>query len=369
MVILLSIYNGFEDIVHSQQSLGDPEIRISPTLGKVFHTDSIDMDALRNTEGVAAISTVMEEGVLVEYRGSQTTAILRGVDSTFTQVVPIDRLIVDGQYELQFGDIRQAVVGQGLAWSLGIRTSLISPLVLYTPNRGSISTLLPISAAKSDRLFPEGIFALDANHDGAYLYSTLDFAQSLFDYPDRATWLAVAVEEGASPEKVASNLAEQLGEGFKVDTRERQNASLYRIMQYEKWGVFFIILLVMIIASFSIIGSLVMLIIDKRADIFTLGTMGADLKLVRTIFEWEGMIISMVGAMGGLILGLAVSLVQQYFGLIKIGAESFVFDAYPVRVEVLDIIGIAASVIAVNYIITKFTVRKALPKEWLREKR
>ncbi len=369
MVILLSIYNGFEDIVHSQQSLGDPEIRIAPTVGKVFRTDTIDMNALRNSEGVAAISAVMEEGVLVEYRGSQTTAILRGVDSAFTQVIPIDRLIVDGKYELQFGDIKQAVVGQGLAWSLGIRTSLISPLVLYTPNRGSFSTLLPISAAKSDRLFPEGVFALDANHDGVYLYSTLDFAQSLFDYPDRATWLAVAVEEGASPDKVATALAKQLGEGFKVDTRERQNASLYRIMQYEKWGVFFISLLVMIIASFSIIGSLVMLIIDKRNDIFTLGTMGADLPLVRSIFEWEGMLISMVGAVGGLILGLAISLVQQHFGIVKIGAESFIFDAYPVRVELMDIIGIVATVIAVNYIITKFTVRKAHQKELLMEKR
>ena len=214
MVILLSIFNGLSGLIADQNSLGNPDIRISPTRGKVFCTDSLDVAQLVSVEGVAAISSVLEESVLVEYRGAQATAVLRGVDTLYTEVVPIDKLIVEGNYDLQFGDLQQAVVGQGVAYTLGVRTALFDPLVLYTPNRGSVSMLLPISAAKSARLYPEGIYALDANHDGTYIFSTIEFAQRLFDYPDRLSSLEVAVEEGVSADKVAEALQERLGEGY-----------------------------------------------------------------------------------------------------------------------------------------------------------
>ena len=360
MVILLSIFNGLSGLIADQNSLGNPDIRISPTRGKVFCTDSLDVAQLVSVEGVAAISSVLEESVLVEYRGAQATAVLRGVDTLYTEVVPIDKLIVEGNYDLQFGDLQQAVVGQGVAYTLGVRTALFDPLVLYTPNRGSVSMLLPISAAKSARLYPEGIYALDANHDGTYIFSTIEFAQRLFDYPDRLSSLEVAVEDGASADRVAEALQERLGEGYKVATRERQNASLYRLMQYEKWGVFFISLLVLVIASFSLVGSLIMLIIDKKDDLATLRMLGANDRFIYRIFLNEGMLISGWGAVGGIVLGLTVSLVQQKFGIVRIGGDSFLFDAYPVVVELWDVVGVVVATIAISLTITHLTVSRKL---------
>lgn len=220
--------------------------------------------------------------------------------------------------------------------------------------------LLPVSAAKSARLYPEGIYALDANHDGTYIFSTIEFAQRLFDYPDRLSFVAVAVEEGASADKVAERLQERLGNGYRVATREKQNASLYRLMQYEKWGVFFISLLVLLIASFSLVGSLIMLIIDKKDDLATLRTLGANDRFIYRIFLNEGMLISGWGAVGGIVLGLVVSLVQQKFGIVRIGGESFLFDAYPVVVEVWDVVGIAVAAVGISLAITHLTVSRKL---------
>lgn len=364
MVILMSVFNGFDNLVKGMYTVFDPDLLVVPAEGKTFSMDEIPAEALY-AEGVEGFSFVLEESVLLQYRGRQTTARLRGVDASYDRVVPVRDVVYRGDYELRFGDMEQAVVGQGIAYDLGIRTALFDKLYVYAARRGEYSSLLPVDGYKVDGIFPAGIFSLDAETDRTYVLTTLEFAQNLLDYPNRAS--AIAVNTGdARQETVRKRLAAELGDEFNVMTRYEQKASMYRIMKLEKLGIFFISLLVLVIASFSIVGSLVMLILDKRPDVRIMFTMGADVKFVRRIFVGEGMLISAIGTAGGLVVGLLFSLVQQYFKLIKIGAPTFVVDAYPVLVRPLDIVAIAFASMIVTWVINELTVRRMIPKSSIR---
>lgn len=364
MVILMSVFNGFDNLVKGMYTVFDPDLLVVPAEGKTFSMDEIQAEAL-HAEGVEDFSFVLEESVLLQYRGRQATARLRGVDASYDRVVPVRDVVYRGDYELRFGDMEQAVVGQGIAYDLGIRTALFDKLYVYAARRGEYSSLLPVDGYKVDGIFPAGIFSLDAETDRTYVLTTLEFAQNLLDYPDRAS--AIAVNTGdARQETVRKRLAAELGDEFNVMTRYEQKASMYRIMKLEKLGIFFICLLVLVVASFSIVGSLVMLILDKRPDVRIMFTMGADVKFVRRIFVGEGMLISAIGTAGGLVVGLLFSLVQQYFKLIKIGAPTFVVDAYPVLVRPLDIVAIAFASMVVTWVINELTVRRMIPKSSIR---
>ncbi len=367
MVILLSVFNGFESMVESMYQSFDPEILVSPVKGKVFNKDSVPYQQLKATEGVEEASYFLEETALFKYRDREFVGgIMRGVDSLYDRVIPIDTLITEGEYKLQFGDFPQAVVGQGVAYTLGIRTAFYDPIIIMIPRRGKISSLLPTSYYREDRLFPGGIFALEADIDGKYMIVPMDFAQDLLDYDNMASGVMIKLENGANPEKTQQLISEYLGDDFKVQTRYQQKESFYRIMVYEKWGIYFIILLVLIVASFSLIGSLAMLIIDKREDMRTLVKMGSDISLVRKIFLTEGMLIYCIGALFGLILGIILAWVQQQFGVITISAETFLFDAYPVKLKLTDLIWITVTFISVSFIISRLTVMAMIPKKDIR---
>jgi lipoprotein-releasing system permease protein len=249
----------------------------------------------------------------------------------------------------------------GVAYKLG-GVAVGDSLWFHVPSRGNYSALLPMSAFSSGAATIDGVFAIDADTDGAYVIAPLDFVQKLFDYDGLASALSIRTKEGEAGKRMQEKLATLAGEDFVVLSRYEQKASMYRIMALEKWGVFFIGLLVLIIASFSIVGSLVMLVIDKRQGIRTLGALGADVRLVRSIFVRQGMMIGVIGAAGGLVLGVAVCAVQQIFGVIPMPGASFLVDSYPVSMRPGDIAAICAAMLAVNYIIVKFTVLKTIGK-------
>ena len=364
MVILLSVFNGFNSMVKDLYGAFDPELLVVPANGKVFGVDSVAVK-LSQLNGSAVCSFFLEENVLLEYRGQQTAALLRGVDSCYTDVVPIEEAVARGEFQLRFGDMQQAVVGQGIAYELGIRTAFYDPLNVYAVRRGDFSSLLPIDAYNKDYLFPAGVFRLDAETDAAYAISTLDFAQQIFDYPNAASGVAVSSLDGRT-DNLRNRLQTLLGDDFNVLSRYQQKASMYRIMELEKLGIFIISLFVLIIASFSVIGTLVMLIIDKRPDINTLYTMGASVRFVRSIFVSEGMLISSIGTLSGLVFGLALALLQQHFGFVKINASTFLVDAYPVVVHMTDIVAIAVASLLITWIINIFTVAKMIPRASVR---
>ncbi len=366
MVILLSVFNGFDSLVKSMYGDFDPDLMVVPATGKVFAASETVHEAL-DCEGVAVASFLLEDDVMLEYRGRQIPAVLRGVDESYADVVPVEKTVIYGDYELRFGDMEQALVGQGVAYSLGVRPALFDRLKVYAVRRGDFSPLLPLDGFNVRGLFPEGIFALDVETDSRYVFSTIEFARDLLEYEGMASAAAVRVADGERAETVARQLSEWLGDGFRVLTRQEQKASVYRILKIEKLGIFFISLLVLVIASFSVIGTLVMLILEKKDDIGTLFTMGADARFVRRIFVGEGALIGGIGTFGGLVVGLALALVQQHFGIIKIGAASFLVDAYPVVVEWTDVAAVAVAAAAVVWIIGQLTVSVMIPRSSIRK--
>jgi lipoprotein-releasing system permease protein len=357
MVILVSVFNGIDQLVRGLYNDFDPDLLIVPAEGKVFAPDSLDRHSILTLEGVGATSFILEESAMLEYRGRQTTATLRGVDTIFPDVVPIENMIAAGLW-----DANAATIGQGVAYNMGMSLVLAEQIKFYAPRRGSYSSLLPINSFSTAELPLGGVFALDADTDGQYVLVPLGFAQELFDYEGRASGLMIRFTEEAQAKKLQRQVEEIVGEDFNVLTRYEQKASMYRIMQYEKWAVFFIGLVVLVIASFSIVGSLLMLIIDKRAGIRTLGAVGAPLRMVRRIFIRQGMMIGLAGAVAGLVLGVVVCAVQQIWGVVPMPAATFLVDSYPVLMKPSDIAAICVAFVGVIYIITIFTVRVAISK-------
>ena len=369
MVILLSVFNGFEGLIKSMYRSFDPDIRITPVRGKVFPIDSLPRERFLAIDGVRDAAYALEDNAVFEYRDRQAFGTMCGVDSLYRQVVPLDSLRTEGVFQLQFGDFPEAYVGQGMAYALGIRVNLNSPISVYVPRRGRVSPLLPYSFYKKQNIFPSGVFALEAEVDGKYVIVPLHFAQQLLDYPGQASSVAIRLEADASPQRVQQQIGQWLGDDYKIQSRYQQKESFYRIMMYEKWGIYFIILLVLVIASFSLIGSLVMLIIEKRKDSQTLVTRGADTKLLRKIFVAEGMLIYLIGAGGGLLLGGALALAQQHFGFLKLSGETFLIDAYPVEVHPSDLAWVIVTFVSVSYLISVLTVRAMIPKKEISQNR
>ena len=369
MVILLSVFNGFEGLIKSMYRSFDPDIRITPVRGKVFPIDSLPRERFLAIDGVRDAAYALEDNAVFEYRDRQAFGTMCGVDSLYRQVVPLDSLRTEGVFQLQFGDFPEAYVGQGMAYALGIRVNLNSPISVYVPRRGRVSPLLPYSFYKKQNIFPSGVFALEAEVDGKYVIVPLHFAPELLDYPGQASSVAIRLEADASPQRVQQQIGQWLGDDYKIQSRYQQKESFYRIMMYEKWGIYFIILLVLVIASFSLIGSLVMLIIEKRKDSQTLVTMGADTKLLRKIFVAEGMLIYLIGAGGGLLLGVALALAQQHFGFLKLSGETFLIDAYPVEVHPSDLAWVIVTFVSVSYLISVLTVRAMIPKKEISQNR
>ncbi len=352
MVILMGVFSGFDDLIRRMYHDFDPDLTVQPAEGKVFDPSGLDRAAIGSLEGVEATSLMLEESAMIEYRGRQTTATVRGVDSLFPRVVPIERMMWAGSW-----DGMGAVPGQGIAYEMGVSMNLSEPMRFIVPRRGAWSALLPMSAAGSVEMPVGGVFVLDAETDGQYVLMPLERARELFEYDGMASSLAIRFAPGANEKRVREAVQAVAGDGFRVLTRYERNESMYRIMRLEKWGIFAIGLAVLVIASFSIVGSLIMLIIDKRDGVVTLRALGARTGTVRGIFVRQGMMIGAIGASGGLVLGLVVCAVQQLFGVIPMPGATFLVESYPVLVRWGDIAAIVAAFVAVCWIITIFTVR------------
>ena len=357
MIILLSVFNGFESLVKSMYSAFDADLTVSARLGQTFPADAIDTAAVARIPGVEAFSFVLEQSALLEHAGRQATATVRGVDDAYAAVFPLDSVVSAGEYRVRLGDIERLVMGQSMTYMLGIRSLADADVNVYAVRRGSFSSLLPIENYTRRTVPVGGIFSLDLETEQSYVLTSLELAQRLFNYPDRVSSLVVRLAPGADAERVRRAVAEEAGDGFRVRTRDELRASFYRIMTYEKWGIFFIALLVLVVASFSVVGALAMLIVEKRDDIATLRALGADLGLVRSVFRAEGLLICALGAAAGVVLGVGASLVQQHFGLIEIPAETFLTKSYPVEFRPADLAAVLAAFAAVALLLTGITVR------------
>lgn len=357
MIILLSVFNGFESLVKSMCSAFDADLTVTPRQGQTFAADAVDTAAVARIDGVEAFSFILEQSALLEHAGRQATATVRGVDDAYGEVFPLAEAIPSGEFRVHLGDLERLVMGQSMAYMLGVRTLADADVNVYAVRRGSFSSLLPFDNYTRRTVPLGGVYSLDLETERTYVLASLRLAQELFSHPGRVSGLVVRLREGADAERVRQALEQRLGGEYRVRTRYELRASFYRIMTYEKWGIFFISLLVLLVASFSVVGALAMLIVDKRRDIATLRALGADTSLVRAVFRSEGLLICGLGALFGVVLGVGASLVQQHFGLIGIPAETFLTKSYPVEFRFGDLVVVLAAFGLVAYVISNITVR------------
>jgi len=360
LVIVLSVFNGFDHVVKSLFNSFDPDIKISAVQGKTFVPDDEATQSIQSLPGVLALSEVLEENVLLMYGDKQHIATIKGVDEAFEEVTGIDSMIYEGTMKIRDRNRSYAVVGQGIAYSLRIGLSFVDPLFVYTIDRKArINMAQPEESIRRDFLYPEGIFSIEQDFDSRYIIAPIEFVRKLLSYETEVSFLEVKLDPRFPADRVQEEIIELMGQGYHVKNRQQQNELFYRVMKSEKWAIYLILTFILIIASFNIIGSLSMLIIDKKSDIVTLRNLGANNRLIERIFLVEGWLISVVGSLTGLFLGTAISWIQQQFGLIKLsGSGTFVIDAYPVQIEIVDIVLIWLTVLFIGLIAAWYPVKQ-----------
>lgn len=362
MVCVLSVMNGFGVMVEQLFSQFDPDIRIEAVSGKSFHDQGERFDALRQLSEVAMVSQSIEETALLQFEDKQMPVRLYGVDSVFPTLTHIENIITEGHYEVYDGAFDRAVLGQGLAWQMGIGARFISPLQLYAPKRNAkVNMLRPDQSFNNEVCFIAGTFAVQqVKYDNEVMLVDIDLTRRLLDYGNHeVSALLIKVAPHTSVKQAKKAIQSLLGEGFAVLDRYEQQADFFRILRVEKLLTTLLLVFILLIASFNIIGSLSMLIIDKQTDIQTLSHLGANKKMIQRIFLFEGWLISALGAMVGLAIGLIVCLAQEHLGILKLGnGTEYVVSAYPVAVQTTDVLIVAAVVLTLGFLAAWIPARK-----------
>jgi len=358
LIVVLSVFNGFEELITSLFNSFDPDFKISAVEGKTFDKNDSIIQQIKTMDGVVSWSEVIEENALIRYDDKQYIATIKGVDSNFTNVSDVKKMVVEGEYMLHDNYQPYAVVGMGVAYFLSVGLSFVHPLVLYVPKRGEVYSFNPEEAFNRQYIFPSGLFSVEKETDMKYVIVPIKFARELYDYKNEVSFLEVKVKPGTNIEKLQKNLEEIAQDKFTIKNRMQQKDFFYKVMKSEKWAIFVILAFIVVIASFNIIGSLSMLIIEKKNDLFTLHSLGADMPFIEKIFLYEGMLICAIGAIAGLILGGAICWAQQTFGLIQLqGGSSFIISAYPVKMIAHDFLAVFLTVIIIGYIAAALPVR------------
>lgn len=355
MVILLSVFNGLEGMVRTLYRAVDADITIRAAEGTVFDVAAVDVAAIRAAEGVETLSLVLEQGAMAEVGDRRTIVRLRGVERTYEDVVPVAQTIYGGTFAVGVDDSRSVVLGHRTAQELGMSRQAAGDMVtLYAINRTRFSSLLPVGGYTRRTLPVAGFYSID-DENGDVAYVALDVAQDMFNYEGRASAVAVKLAAGADADAVAERLQRIAGEGMEVLTRERSN-SIYRLMALEKWGVFAVALIVLVVASLTVVGTIVMIMIDKRDDAATLRMMGASRATMRDIFVGEGHLLAGVSLVLGVAAGVGLTLLQQTVGLVRLQTATLMVDIYPVELHAADVLLTAAAYIVVAHVVTRLTV-------------
>ncbi|WP_102407226.1 FtsX-like permease family protein [Parabacteroides bouchesdurhonensis] len=368
LVCALSVYNGFNDLVSTLFSNFDPELKITPSTGKVFDPDSQEMQAVKKLPEIAVFSEVLQDNALIRYRDRQDVATLKGVDNKFEELTQIDSVLIDGRFALREDVVDYGTLGIGLASKLGINAGFVSPMEIYAPKRNEkVNMSNPATSFNVEYAYIGGVFCINQQmYDESMMIVPLDLARKLFHYDNEVTAIELKLTEKANLTTVKKQIKEILGDKFLVQDRFEQQEASFKMMQVEKWMTFLILSFILTIALFNVVGSLSMLMIEKHDDVRTLRNMGADNKLIRRIFLFEGWMISGFGALIGIAVGVILCLLQQELGLIKLGqtAGAFIIDAYPVRIEINDIATVFFTVLTIGLLAAWYPVRY-LGKKWL----
>ena len=367
MICVLSVMNGFGALVEQMFSEFDPVLLVVPEEGQTLRTDTLPVLSLYAREDIEAVSLQLEQTALIRYKDHQLPARVMGVDDNFTRTAHIDSIISDGFYSVWDGAWDRAVLGRGLAAQIGINAHFTGALHLYAPERtGNINLLRPDLSLRHEYAFIAGTFAVNQiEYDNELMLVSLPLAQRLFDYDEHTgTALRIQPKERGKISNLKQQISNTLGSGYKVLDRYEQQADFFRILRIEKLLTFLLLVFILLIASFNIIGSLSMLMIDKREDIQILSHLGADDQTIRRIFLLEGWLISLLGTICGVVIGVVLCICQQEFGWLKLGSgDNYIISAYPVLVQWADVVLIAAMVMALGFVAAWHPVRKLNSKK------
>ena len=361
LIIILSIYNGFDELVKSTLSNVEPDILITPAKGKVFVPEGEAFDRIKDNPLVGEYNLILQENVFVDYDGHQGIAKAKGVDSAFEAESPLAEHITNGEFSLHKGQLPQMVVGAGLAYKMGMNPAFLASAELYFPIRDrNFSLANPAASIETVRMRPSGIFSVNQQIDDDLMIVPIEEMRKLLGYEEEVSGVEIRLTEGSTAKDIRSaikHIQKELGPEFKVLDRFRQNPSLYKMMRYEKAAIYVILIFVIIIIALNIFGSITMLIIEKKDDIETYRSLGATDKLLRRTFTLEGWLISLLGLAAGLVVGIGFSLAQQHFGFIKMPG-SFLVNAYPVILQWQDVLATIAGVALIGYLIALLPVRR-----------
>lgn len=356
MVCTLSVFNGFQDMVAGFFTAFDPELKITVREGKVFRPDTEALQRVRALPEIEVWTETLEENAMVQYKDRQLMAVIKGVEDNFEQLTSIDSLLYGtGQFILKDDVVEYGLLGIDLMSQLGTGIQFVDPLQVYAPKRNvRVNLANPAAAFTREYLFsPGAVFVVNQEkYDAHYVLTSIDFARRLFHYDTEVTAIELKLNSDSDVSAVKKKIAGLLGEGFRVQDRYEQQADVFRIMEIEKLISYLFLTFILAITCFNVIGSLSMLILDKREDVETLRHLGADDRLIVCIFLFEGRMISVFGAVGGILLGLLLCFAQQQFGFITLGGGNgaFLVDAYPVSVHVMDVLLIFVTVIVVGFL-------------------
>ena len=370
LVIILSVFNGFEKLVISLFNVFNPDLKIELAEGKTFSLAELPADSIRSMPEVIYFTEVVEENALLRNDERQHIVRVKGVSDDFREMSGLDSMLVDGHFVLEANGQDFAVLGAGVAYFLDIGLGKVpNTLSVYVPSRTRSPGLSFESAFNQRNVIPAGIFSVQQDFDSEYVILPLDFVRDLLEYEDQLTALEIGLKDGADIQSVQESIQKLAGDKFEVKNRFQQQELLYKIMRSEKWVSFLILTFILVIATFNLIGSISMLILDKKKDIAVLHSMGADNRLIRKIFMAEGLMISWFGGFLGLLLGTLIVLLQQYFGLIRLGAPggTFVVEYYPVVLQITDLIYVFLTVSVIGLLSTWFPV-KQISRKYLDQK-
>lgn len=362
MVCTLSVFNGFQDMVAGFFTSFDPELKIVAKQGKVFDATDSRIESLRSLPEIEVMTEVFEENAMVEYNGRQAMAVIKGVEDNFEQLTAIDSILYGaGNFKLYDSNVYYGVMGVELVSMLGTGIEFVDPLTVYVPKRNArVNMANPMTSFNKDYLFSPGcIFVVNQQkYDSQYIITSIDFARSIYDYTTEVSAIELKINSAYSQNSAKKKIGEMVGDDFQVLNRYEQQADTFRIMEVEKLVSYVFLSFILLLACFNIIGSLSMLILDKKDDVITLRNLGADDRLIRRIFLFEGWMISFFGALIGIVFGIILCLMQQEFGIISLGGSgAFLVDAYPVSVHAGDVVLVFVTVLIIGFISVWYPVR------------
>lgn len=354
VIILLSVFNGFGQMVEDLSGAVDGDLTVRLAEGRLFEMS--DLEAVRGVEGVEAMSFITDQTMLLEHEGQSSVVTMRGVDGEYRAVVPIEEFMSVGAFDLD----DRIVMGNSLASNLGIRVVKSSEVTIYAMRRGLLQSFVPMSGYTTKRLDMAGVLWLDQESEQRYAFTSQEGVNELIGRGDVATRVAVKVAEGEDIASVSRRIKGVMGDRFRVESLAELNPTIYHIVEYEKRGIMLICTFVMLLASFTLIGALAMLIIEKRGDVMTLRAMGMTHGAVRRLFMMEGLLITIVATAMGVVVGVAVTLAQQHFGFVELPSTSMLVNAYPVELQWGDVVQTVVVAISISAILCWLVVRNML---------